>query len=162
MTIVPHPLAVPKLKKIILNVGLGEALTKKEVLEKVSGQIAQICGQKPKITRAKKSIAGFKLSAGDPIGLAVTLRRKRMLAFLKKLVAIVLPRIRDFKGLSVRGFDGQGNYTLGIREQIVFPEIDYTQVDKARGMEITIVTTAKNNEEGKKLLEIWGMPFGMV
>lgn len=152
-------LAAPHLVKIVVNSGLSEALGDKKVLEVMSGQLAQITGQKPKVTRAKKAIAGFKLKAGDAIGLAVTLRGRKMYDFLEKLVAIVLPRVRDFRGVSLSAFDGHGNYNLGIAEIMVFPEIDYSRLDKIRGLEITIVTSAKNDEEGKKLLEILGMPF---
>lgn len=152
-------LAAPRLVKIVVNTGLSEALGDKKVLDLMSGQLAQITGQKPKVTRAKKAIAGFKLKAGDAIGLAVTLRGRKMYDFLEKLVAIVLPRVRDFRGVSLSAFDGRGNYNLGIAEIMVFPEIDYSRLDKIRGLEITIVTSAKNDEEGKKLLEILGMPF---
>jgi len=151
--------AKPKLEKIVINVGLKEALVDKKILENVANQLTQITGQKPIATKAKKAIAAFKLRKGDQIGLKVTLRRKRMTDFFQKLVMIVLPRVRDFKGASLSGFDGKGNYTLGIVDNLVFPEVDFAKIDKVRGLEITIVTTAKDNEEGKKLLEELGMPF---
>lgn len=152
-------LAAPRLVKIVVNVGLSEALGDKKVLEVMSGQLAQITGQKPKVTHAKKAIAAFKLRMGDAIGLAVTLRGRKMYDFLEKLVAIVLPRVRDFRGVSLSAFDGRGNYNLGIAEIMVFPEIDYSRLDKIRGLEITIVTTAGDDEKGKRLLELLGMPF---
>lgn len=152
-------LAVPKIEKIVVNIGLGEAVQDEAVLEKASADLAAITGQKPKVTKAHKSIAGFKLRVGQPIGLMVTLRGQRMYDFFEKIVKIVLPRLRDFQGVSQKSFDGQGNYSLGIPEQIVFPEIDYAKVDKVRGLEITIVTNAKTNEKAKKLLELLGMPF---
>ncbi len=154
-----NPLAKPKLKKIILNMGLKEALADKKVLDSVSEQLKQITGQKPMTTYARKAIAAFKLRKGEPIGLKVTLRSKRMGDFLQKLVAIVLPRVRDFKGIPESGFDGKGNYTLGINEIIIFPEIDYAKIDKIRGLEVTLVTTAKDNKEARNLLEDLGMPF---
>lgn len=152
-------LARPKLTKIVINVGVKEALTDKKVLEPISSQLAQITGQKPIVTYARKAISAFKLRKGDPIGLKVTLRGRRMNDFLTKLVSIVLPRVRDFKGVSLAGFDGRGNYTLGVKELLVFPEVDFAKIDKMKGLEVTLVTTAKNNEEGKKLLEELGMPF---
>lgn len=152
-------LAVPRLVKMVLNVGLKEAVSDKKVLENVSLQLSTISGQKPKVTRARRAIAAFKIRSGDTIGLALTLRRKKMYDFLEKLVKIVLPRLRDFRGLSRESFDGQGNYTLGLSEQIVFPEIDFGKIDKIRGLQITLVTTAKNNQEGEKLLELLGVPF---
>lgn len=152
-------LAKPRVSKIVINVGLKEALSDKKVLELVSSQLAQISGQKPVITYARKAIAAFKLRQGEPIGLKLTMRGKRMETFLQKLVQIVLPKVRDFKGVPLSGFDGRGNYTLGIAEILVFPEIDFAKIDKIRGLEITIVTTAKNNEEGKKFLAEKGMPF---
>lgn len=154
-----NPFAKPKITKVVINMGLKEALLDKKVLESVSTQLAQITGQKPITTFARKAIAAFKLRKGDPIGVKVTLRGKRMDDFLKKLTGIVLPRVRDFKGVSVSGFDGRGNYTLGIEEILIFPEVDFAKIDKSRGLEVTFVTTAKNNEEGKKLLEEMGMPF---
>lgn len=155
----PNPLAVPRVIKVVLNIGLKEAASDKKVLENVSLQLASITGQKPKVTRAKRAIAAFKIRAQDPIGLAITLRKKRMYDFLEKLSKIVLPRIRDFRGLSRQSFDGRGNYTLGLIEQIVFPEIDFGKIDKMRGLEITITTNAKNDQEAEKLLEYLGMPF---
>lgn len=152
-------MAVPKMKKIVVNTGLGEALINKKVIETMSGQLATICGQRPVATYAKHDISSFKLRRNEPIGLKVTLRGKRMYDFLEKLVKIVLPRLRDFRGVSDKGFDGRGNYTLGLSEQIVFPEIEYNQVDKIRGLEVTFVTSGRNNQEAKKLLEILGMPF---
>ena len=156
---IKNPLAVPKLEKIILNIGLGEALKDKSVLDKIGKQLAIISGQKPLATLARKSIAGFKLRKGNKIGLKVTLRGKRMYNFLEKLLTVVLPRVKDFRGVSPNSFDGFGNYTLGIEEQIVFPEIEFTEIGKIKGLEITIVTSAKNNEEGKRLLELMGAPF---
>lgn len=150
---------VPKVEKIVVNIGLGEAIQNIKVLDNAASDMAIITGQKPVITKAKKSIASFKLRAGMPIGCMVTLRRERMYEFLQKLVTIVLPRVRDFKGVSAKSFDGRGNYTLGLREQIIFPEIDYDKIDKSRGMNITIATTAKTDEEGHELLKLMGMPF---
>ncbi|MCX8109632.1 MAG: 50S ribosomal protein L5 [Syntrophorhabdaceae bacterium] len=150
---------VPKLEKIVVNIGLGEAIQNIKVLDSASNDIMLITGQKPVITKAKKSIASFKLRAGMPIGTMVTLRGERMYEFFHKLVTIVLPRVRDFKGVSPKSFDGRGNYTLGLREQIIFPEIDYDKVDKIRGMNITITTTAKTDEEGFELIKLMGMPF---
>lgn len=152
-------LAAPRIEKIIINIGLSEAMEDKKVFESASNDLAVITGQKPKITRAHQSIAGFKLRAGQPIGLMVTLRSQRMYDFFEKLVAVVLPRLRDFQGVSLESFDGRGNYTLGIPEQIVFPEIDYAKVNKVRSLEVTIVTNAKTNERAKRLLELLGMPF---
>lgn len=150
---------VPKIEKITVNIGLGEALQNIKVLDSAAGDIKLITGQKPVITKSKKSIASFKLREGMSIGCMVTLRRERMYEFLHKLVYIVLPRVRDFKGVSPKSFDGRGNYTLGLREQIIFPEIEYDKIDKARGMNITIGTTAKTDEEGFELLKLMGMPF---
>jgi large subunit ribosomal protein L5 len=150
---------VPRIEKIVVNEGVGEAIQNIKVLDAASGDIAAITGQKPVITKAKKSIASFKLRAGMPIGCMVTLRRERMYEFYHKLVYIVLPRVRDFKGVSGKSFDGRGNYTLGLREQIIFPEIDYDKIDKIRGMNITIGTTARTDEEGYELLKLMGMPF---
>lgn len=149
----------PRLVKVVLNIGLGEAITNAKALEAAEKDLAAISGQHPITTRAKKSIAAFKLRKGMPIGLSVTLRGKRMYAFLEKLFHAVLPRIRDFQGVPRTSFDSRGNYTLGMKEQIVFPEIDYDKVDKIRGLEISIVTTARNSEEGLRLLELLGMPF---
>lgn len=153
------PMQVPKLEKIVINLGLGEAIQNIKLLESASAELAAIAGQKPVITRAKRSIAAFKLREGMPIGCMVTLRKQRMFDFFDKLVNVVLPRVRDFRGLSDKSFDGRGNYTLGIREQIIFPEIDYDKIDKIKGMNITIVTTAPTDEEGKQLLTLMGMPF---
>jgi large subunit ribosomal protein L5 len=150
---------VPKLKKVVLNVGLGEAIQNIKLLDSVQKELTTIAGQKAVITKAKKSIAGFKLREGMPIGCTVTIRGDRMYEFLDKLINAVLPRMQDFAGVSPDSFDGRGNYTLGLREQIVFPEIDYDKIDKVRGMEISIVTTAKTDEDGKHLLELLGMPF---
>lgn len=150
---------VPKLDKIVVNVGLGEALQNSKSLENALGDITQITGQRPVVTRAKKSIATFRLRAGNPIGVKVTLRGKRMWDFFDRLVSIALPRKRDFRGISPNSFDGRGNYTLGFKEQLVWPEIDYDKVDKIRGMEVTIVTTADSDEEGRRLLDLLGMPF---
>lgn len=150
---------VPKLTKIVVNVGLKEALGDKKVMEIAAKDISVITGQKPMITKAKKAIAAFKLQRGDEIGLKVTLRGKRMFSFFEKLVSIVLPRVRDFRGVSSNSFDEKGNYTLGIPEYTVFPEIELAKVDKIRGLEITIVISSKTKEEGKKLLELLGMPF---
>ena len=153
------PMGVPKLSKIIVNIGLGEAVADPKVLDKAVEELATITGQKPMITRAKKSIAGFKLRAGMPIGCMVTLRKQRMYEFLERLINVALPRVRDFKGVSPKAFDGRGNYTLGIREQLIFPEIDYDKVDKLRGLSISVVTTAKTDEEGYALLKELGVPF---
>jgi large subunit ribosomal protein L5 len=152
-------MAVPQLNKIVINCGLGEALADKKVIDSVSAQLTVIAGQKPQITRAKKAISTFKLRAGDIIGLKATLRGQRMYDFFTKFVGIVLPRVRDFRGIPNRGFDGKGNYTLGLEEQTIFPELDYKLVDKIRGMEITFVTTAKDNRSGKLLLSLLGLPF---
>jgi large subunit ribosomal protein L5 len=150
---------VPKLEKIVLNIGMGEAIQNIKVLDSAVEELTAVAGQKPVITRAKKSIAAFKLRAGMPIGCMVTLRKQRMFDFLNKLVNIALPRVRDFRGVSGKAMDGRGNYSLGIKEQIIFPEIDYDKIDKVKGMNITIVTTAKTDEEGKELLKKLGMPF---
>jgi large subunit ribosomal protein L5 len=150
---------VPRLKKIVINVGLGEATQEPKALEAAQKDMATISGQHPVTTRAKKSISAFKLRAGVPIGMMVTLRGRRMYDFFDKLVNVVLPRFRDFRGVSRDSFDGRGNYSLGMKEQIVFPEIDYDKVDKIRGLEVTIVTTAKNDDEARTLLELMGMPF---
>lgn len=153
---------VPKLQKIVINMGLGEAIQNVKVLDSAAAEIMAISGQKPVITKAKKSIASFKLREGMPIGCMVTLRRERMYEFFQKLVTIVLPRVRDFKGISSKAFDGRGNYTIGLREQIIFPEIDYDKVDKVRGMNITIATSAKSDEEAYEFLKLMGMPFKAV
>jgi large subunit ribosomal protein L5 len=150
---------VPKLEKIVLNIGMGEAIQNIKVLDSAVEELMAVAGQRPVITRAKKSIAAFKLRTGMPIGCMVTLRKQRMFDFLNKLVNIALPRVRDFRGVSGKAMDGRGNYSLGIKEQIIFPEIDYDKIDKIKGMNITIVTTAKTDEEGKELLKKLGMPF---
>ncbi len=150
---------VPKLEKIVINMGLGEAIQNVKILDSAAEEIATISGQKAVITKAKKSIASFKLRQGMPIGCMVTLRKDRMYEFIDRLMNISLPRVRDFKGVSAKGFDGRGNYSLGIKEQLIFPEIDYDKVDKVKGLNISIVTTAKTDEEGRALLKIMGMPF---
>lgn len=150
---------VPRLEKLVLSIGLGEAIQNAKALEAAEGDLAAISGQHPVITRAKKSIASFRLRAGMPIGLKVTLRGERMYNFLDKLVNAVLPRQREFQGVSGNAFDGRGNYSLGLREQIIFPEIDYDKIDKVRGLEVSVITTAKTDEEGRHLLELLGMPF---
>ena len=151
--------AAPRLEKIVINQALGEAKEDVRILEKAAEEIRQITGQKPVVTRAKKSVSNFKLRKGMPIGLKVTLRGDRMWVFLEKLINVALPRIRDFRGVNPSGFDGRGNYNLGIREQLIFPEISYDQVDAVRGMDIAIVTTAETDEEAKALLELLGFPF---
>lgn len=150
---------VPKLEKIVVNMGLGEAIQNVKILDSAVDEMAVITGQKPIITKAKKSIAGFKLRQGMPIGCAVTLRKDKMYEFLDRLVNVSLPRVRDFKGISGKAFDGKGNYSLGVKEQLIFPEINYDKIDKIKGLNITIVTTAKSDEEGKALLKLFGMPF---
>jgi len=150
---------VPRLVKIVLNIGMGEAIHNMKLLDSAVEELTLISGQKPVITRAKKSIAAFKLREGMPIGCMVTLRRRRMYDFMSKLVNIALPRVRDFRGISGKAFDGRGNYSLGIREQIIFPEIDYDKIDKINGLNVSIVTSAKTDEEGKELLKLMGMPF---
>jgi len=150
---------VPKLKKVVVNTSLSEALQNVKALDAAAGELAVITGQKPVITKAKKSIAAFKLREGQSIGACVTLRKKRMFEFLNRLMNVALPRVRDFKGVSAKSFDGRGNYTLGLTEQIIFPEINYDKVDKIRGMNITICTSAKTDDEAKALLKHMGMPF---
>ena len=150
---------VPKLEKIVINMGLGEAIQNVKILDSAVVELSAIAGQKPVITKAKKSIASFKLRQGMPIGCMVTLRRDKMYEFLDRLVNVSLPRVRDFKGVSGKAFDGMGNYSLGVKEQLIFPEIDYDKVDKIKGMNITIVTSARNDEEGRALLKLMGMPF---
>jgi large subunit ribosomal protein L5 len=150
---------VPRLEKLVLSIGLGEAIQNAKALEAAEGDLAAISGQHPVITRAKKSIASFRLRAGMPIGLKVTLRGERMYDFFDKLVNAVLPRQREFQGVSRNSFDGRGNYALGLREQIIFPEIDYDKIDRVRGLEISVITTARTDEEGRRLLELLGMPF---
>lgn len=150
---------VPKLDKIVINMGVGDAVANAKALDIAVDELAQITGQKPVVTRAKKSIAGFRLREGMPIGAKVTLRGNRMYEFLDKLVSVSLPRVRDFRGVSKKAFDGRGNYTLGVKEQLIFPEIDYDKVSKVRGMDIVIVTTANTDEEARELLTQFGMPF---
>jgi large subunit ribosomal protein L5 len=152
-------MAVPKITKVIVNMGLGDATQNAKIVDAGADDLARITGQKPATTRAKKSIAAFKVRQGMPIGTMVTLRGERMYEFLDRLVSIALPRVRDFKGVSPRGFDGRGNYTMGLRDQLIFPEIDYLKVDKSRGMNISMVTTAKTDQEARKLLQLMGMPF---
>ena len=152
-------MAVPKLEKVVINIGLGEARDDSKVIERASRELAQIALQRPVVTKAKKSVSNFKLRAGMPIGLKVTLRGERMWVFLEKLINVALPRVRDFRGVNPNAFDGRGNYTLGLREQLVFPEISIDQVDATRGMDISIVTTAQTDEEARSLLELLGMPF---
>jgi len=150
---------VPTVEKIVINMGVGDAVQNSKVLDNAVEELTAIAGQKPVITRAKKSIAGFKLREGMAIGTKVTLRKERMYEFLDKLISVSLPRVRDFRGISGKSFDGRGNYTLGVREQLIFPEVDYDKVSKVRGMDIVIVTTAKTDEEGRELLTLLGMPF---
>src|SRR6266568_9530514 len=152
-------MAVPKLEKIVINMGLGEAIANAKILDVATDELGRIAGQRPVVTRAKKSIANFKLREKMPIGAAVTLRGERMFEFLDRLVSVVLPRVRDFRGVSTKSFDGRGNYTLGLRDQLIFPEIDYSKVEKLKGMNITIVTTAKDDNSAKALLKHFGMPF---
>jgi large subunit ribosomal protein L5 len=154
-----NPMEVPRLSKIVVNIGLGEALTNAKAIDAAVGDLATITGQRPVVTRARRSIAQFRLRTGNPIGAVVTLRGQRMWDFLDRLTTLALPRIRDFRGVPSRSFDGRGNYSLGLREQLAFPEIDYDKVDRLRGLEISIVTTAKTDEESKKMLELLGMPF---
>jgi large subunit ribosomal protein L5 len=152
-------MAIPKIEKVVVNMGLGEATSNVKIIDTGADELARITGQKPVTRRAKKSIAQFKVRKGQPIGTSVTLRGERMWEFLDRLVSIALPRVRDFKGVSPKGFDGRGNYTLGLRDQLLFPEIDYMKVDKARGMNVSVVTTAKTDEECRKLLQLIGLPF---
>jgi large subunit ribosomal protein L5 len=152
-------MAIPKLQKIVVNMGLGEATQNAKIVDTGADEVAKITGQKPVATRAKKSIAQFKVRQGMPIGAMVTLRGDRMWDFLDRLISVALPRVRDFRGVSAKGFDGRGNYTLGLKDQLLFPEIDYMKVDKARGMNISVVTTAKRDEESRKLLQLLGVPF---
>jgi len=149
----------PRLEKVVVNIGLGEALQNPKALDSAASDIAAVTGQKPVITRAKRSIANFKVRQGNPIGLMVTVRGDRMWELVDRMVNAALPRIRDFHGVSNKGFDGRGNYSLGIREQLIFPEIEYDKIDRIRGLQITLVTTARNDEEGKRLLQLLGMPF---
>jgi len=152
-------MAIPKIEKVVVNMGLGEATGNAKIVDTGADEVMRITGQKPVVTRSKKSIAQFKVRKGMPIGTMVTLRGDRMWEFLDRLISIALPRVRDFRGVSPRGFDGRGNYTLGLKDQLLFPEIDYMKVDKARGMNISVVTTAKTDEESRKLLQLLGMPF---
>jgi large subunit ribosomal protein L5 len=152
-------MAVPRIQKIVVNMGLGEATSNAKIVDTGADELARITGQKPVTRRAKKSIAAFKVRKGMPIGTMVTLRGERMWEFLDRLLNIALPRVRDFKGVSPRGFDGRGNYTLGLRDQLLFPEVDYMKVDKARGMNVSVVTSAKTDQEARKLLQFVGMPF---
>src|SRR5438445_7366180 len=154
-----NPMAVPRLNKIVVNMGVGEATQNAKVLDPAANELGQITGQKPVITKAKKSIAAFKVRAGMPIGAMVTLRGDRMYEFFDRMVNIVLPRVRDFRGVSTKSFDGRGNYTLGLHDQLIFPEIDYAKVDKLKGMNVTIVTTARSDEQARALLRHLGMPF---
>ena len=154
-----NPMAVPRLHKIVVNMGVGEATQNAKILDPAVNELGQITGQKPVVTRAKKSIAAFKVREGMPIGAMVTLRGDRMYEFFDRLINVVLPRVRDFRGVSSKSFDGRGNYTLGLRDQLIFPEIDYSKVDKQKGMNVTIVTTARSDDEARSLLKHMGMPF---
>ena len=154
-----NPMQVPSPHKVVINIGLGEAVANPKALDAATRDLAVITGQKPVVTRAKKSVASFKIRTGNAIGAMVTLRGERMWEFLERLIAIALPRIRDFQGISPKAFDGRGNYTLGLREQISFPEVDYDSIDRIRGLEVSIVTTARTDEEGHRLLQLLGMPF---
>lgn len=157
---IKNVMAVPRIEKVVLNMGIGEAISNMKVLDNAVEELTTIAGQKPVVTKAKKSIASFKLRAGVPIGTMVTLRGEKMYEFLDRLINIALPRVRDFRGVPTKAFDGRGNYTLGIRDHLIFPEIDYSKVDKAKGMNITIVTSAGNDEQARFLLREMGMPFG--
>jgi large subunit ribosomal protein L5 len=152
-------MAVPRISKVVVNMGLGEATQNAKIVETGAEELSKITGQKASVTRAKKSIAQFKVRKNMPIGAMVTLRGERMFEFLDRLIAIALPRVRDFRGVSAKGFDGRGNYTLGLRDQLLFPEIDYMKVDKSRGMNVSVITTAKTDEEARRLLQLLGMPF---
>jgi large subunit ribosomal protein L5 len=156
---ITNPMAIPRVQKVVLNMGMGEAIANAKILDTATDELRTITGQKPVITKAKKSIASFKLRQGMPIGVMVTLRGDRMYEFLDRFVSIALPRVRDFRGVSPKAFDGRGNYTIGVREQLIFPEIDFNKVDKLRGMNITIITTARNDEQARALLKGLGMPF---
>ncbi|MDQ1637331.1 MAG: large subunit ribosomal protein [Pyrinomonadaceae bacterium] len=156
---IKNPMAVPRVEKVVLNMGMGEAIANAKILDTAADELRAITGQKPVVTKAKKSIASFKLRQGMPIGVSVTLRGDRMYEFLDRLVSIALPRVRDFRGVSPKAFDGRGNYTIGVREQLIFPEIDFNKVDKQRGMNISIVTTARDDEQARALLKGLGMPF---
>jgi large subunit ribosomal protein L5 len=154
-----NPMAVPKLVKITLNMGVGEAVSDRKVIEHATADLEKISGQKPLVTRARKSVAGFKIREEWPIGCKVTLRGARMYEFLERLITVAIPRVRDFRGLSPKSFDGRGNYSMGVREQIIFPEIDYDQIDTIRGLDVTFTTTAQTDEEGRALLEAFNFPF---
>ncbi|HTH51663.1 MAG TPA: 50S ribosomal protein L5 [Pyrinomonadaceae bacterium] len=156
---IKNPMAIPKIEKVVVNMGMGEASANAKILDVASDELRAVTGQKPVITKAKKSIAAFKLRQGMAIGTMVTLRGERMYEFLDRLISVALPRVRDFRGISAKAFDGRGNYTLGIREQLIFPEIDFNKVDKTRGMNISIVTTAQNDDQARSLLKALGMPF---
>lgn len=156
---IKNPMAIPRVEKIVLNMGVGEAIANSKVLDSAADELRTIAGQKPVITKAKKSIASFKLREGMPIGTMVTLRGDRMYEFLDRFISVALPRVRDFRGISPKAFDGRGNYTLGIREQMIFPEIDFNKIDKIRGLNISIVTTAKSDDQAFALLKAFGMPF---
>jgi large subunit ribosomal protein L5 len=156
---IKNPMAIPRLEKIVINMGMGEAIANAKILDTAADELKSITGQKPVVTKAKKSIASFKLRQGMPIGVMVTLRGDRMYEFLDRLVSVGLPRVRDFRGVSPKAFDGRGNYTIGVREQLIFPEIDFNKVEKLRGMNISIVTTASNDELARALLKALGMPF---
>lgn len=156
---IKNPMAIPRIEKIVVNMGVGEAISNAKILDTAVEELRSITGQKPVVTKAKKSIASFKLRQGMNIGTMVTLRGDRMYEFLDRLISVALPRVRDFRGISGKAFDGRGNYTLGVREQLIFPEIDFNKVDKTRGMNISIITTAKNDEQSRALLKALGMPF---
>ena len=156
---IKNPMAIPRLEKVVINMGMGEAIANAKILDTAADELRVITGQKPVITKAKKSIASFKLRQGMPIGVMVTLRGDRMYEFFDRLVSIVLPRVRDFRGVSTKSFDGRGNYTLGLHDQLIFPEIDYARVDKLKGMNVTIVTTARSDDQARSLLKHLGMPF---
>jgi len=156
---IENPMAIPKIEKVVVNMGMGEAIANAKVLDTAVEELKAVTGQKPVVTKAKKSIAAFKLRQGMNIGAMVTLRGDRMYEFLDRLISVALPRVRDFRGISAKAFDGRGNYTLGVREQLIFPEIDFNKVDKTRGMNISIVTTAKTDEQARSLLKAMGMPF---
>jgi len=156
---IKNPMAIPRVSKVVLNMGMGEAIANAKILDTAADELRAITGQKPVVTKAKKSIASFKLRQGMPIGVMVTLRGDRMYEFLDRLVSIALPRVRDFRGISPKAFDGRGNYTIGVREQLIFPEIDFNKVDKLRGMNISIITTARDDEQARALLKGLGMPF---
>ena len=156
---IKNPMAIPRLEKIVINMGMGEAIANAKILDTAADELKSITGQKPVVTKAKKSIASFKLRQGMPIGVMVTLRGDRMYEFMDRLVSVALPRVRDFRGVSPKAFDGRGNYTIGVREQLIFPEIDFNKVEKLRGMNISIVTSARNDELARALLKALGMPF---